>query len=199
MPESALAGRLLVATPVIGDPNFERTVVLVLDHGDDGALGLVINRPTDVALSGSLPEWGQLAAVPSVVFLGGPVEQAAAIGIGRIAPGVSLDRGDGGDDGGWSPVTAGTASMGPLATLDLSQNPLDAADGIEAVRVFVGYAGWGAGQLEEELAQQAWIVADARPSDLWGADPESLWQRVLRRQGGTLSWLSLHPVDPSAN
>lgn len=199
MPESSLAGRLLVATPVIGDPNFDRTVVLLLDHGDDGALGLVINRPTDVALSGSLPEWGRLAAVPPVVFVGGPVEQASAIGLGRVAPGVPLERGAFGEDGGWSPVLTTTDTVGPLATLDLSLDPLDAADGIEAVRVFVGYAGWGAGQLEGELAQDAWVLADPRPADLWSPDPEGLWARVLRRQGGTTAWLSLHPLDPTRN
>jgi putative transcriptional regulator len=207
MTTETLAGRLLVATPVIGDPNFHRSVVLLLDHGESGALGVVINRPTDVDLDESLPGWDELAPAPSVVFVGGPVEQAGAIGLGRLAPGTPLPEpsaeGAGGDDedaddGPWSPVLSAIGSVGPIATVDLTRDPLE-VEGIDAVRVFVGYAGWGPGQLEGELAQEAWVVADARPADLWSADPEGLWERVLRRQGGTTAWLSLYPLDPSGN
>jgi putative transcriptional regulator len=214
MPSEPLAGRLLVATPVIGDPNFHRAVVFLLDHSDDGALGVVINRPTDVELDESLPGWDALAAAPSVVFVGGPVEQAGAIGLGRVAPGTWESLGEldaeveddpededdleDDDDGPWTPVLTVLDSVGPLATVDLTRDPLD-LEGIDALRVFVGYAGWGPGQLEGELAQEAWVVADARPADLWSADPEGLWGRVLRRQGGTIAWLSLHPLDPSGN
>jgi len=200
MTSEPLAGRLLVATPVIGDPNFERSVVFLLDHGDGGALGVVINRPTDVELGESLPGWDELAPAPSVVFVGGPVEQAGAIGLGRVVPGTPLPPADGGDgdDGPWSPLLTALDTVGPLATVDLTRDPLDLS-GIDALRVFVGYAGWAPGQLEAELAQEAWIVAPALPGDLWSADPEGLWRRVLRRQGGTTAWLSLHPVDPTAN
>jgi len=189
-----------VATPVIGDPNFDRSVVFLLDHSDGGALGVVINRPTDVAIGDSLPGWDELAAAPGVVFVGGPVEQAGAIGLGRLAPGTPVVEplGDDGADGPWSPVLTALDSVGPLATVDLTRDPTEVR-GIEAVRVFVGYAGWAPGQLEGELAQEAWVVADARPADLWSADPEGLWERVLRRQGGTTAWLSLYPLDPSGN
>lgn len=202
MPPDPLSGRLLVATPVIGDPNFHRSVVFLLDHGETGALGVVINRPTDVGLQDSLPGWDELATAPDVVFVGGPVEQAGAIGLGRIAPGTPLEAlpADGPDDdeGPWSPVLTAFATVGPLATVDLTRDPHD-VHGIDALRVFVGYAGWGPGQLEGELHQEAWIVADPRPADLWSADPEGLWERVLRRQGGTTAWLSLYPLDPSGN
>jgi putative transcriptional regulator len=209
MPPDPLAGRLLVATPVIGDPNFHRSVVFLLDHTDTGALGVVINRPTDVGLRDSLPGWAELATAPDVVFVGGPVEQAGAIGLGRIAPGTPIEGSPAGgdvedeededeDDGPWSPVLSAFATVGPLATVDLTRDPRD-VHGIDALRVFVGYAGWGPGQLEGELGQEAWIVADPRPADLWSADPEGLWERVLRRQGGTTAWLSLHPLDPSGN
>jgi putative transcriptional regulator len=193
-----LAGRLLVATPVIGDPNFHRTVVLLLDHGETGALGVVINRPTDVDLRESLPGWHDLAVAPSVVFVGGPVEQTGAIGLGRPLPGAVPDLPDDADDALWSPVVTEVGDVGPLATVDLSRPP-DPTAGLDAVRVFVGYSGWGPGQLEGELGQEAWVVADARPGDLWSADPEGLWGRVLRRQGGTTAWLALHPDDPSGN
>jgi putative transcriptional regulator len=199
MPSEHLAGRLLVATPIIGDPNFHRSVVFLLDHSDGGALGVVINRPTDVDLDESLPGWDALAAPPGVVFVGGPVEQGGAIGLGRLAPGTSWEElEDGDDDGPWSPVLTALDSVGPLATVDLTRDPLD-LEGIDTLRVFVGYAGWGPGQLEGELGQDAWVVAEARPADLWSADPEGLWGRVLRRQGGTTAWLSLHPLDPSGN
>ena len=195
-----LAGRLLVATPVIGDPNFHRSVVFLLDHGESGALGVVINRPTDVDLGESLPGWDDRAAAPGVVFVGGPVEQAGAIGLGRVAPGTPFEEpwAGQGEEGPWSPVLAGLEGVGPLATVALTCDPSE-VEGIDAVRVFVGYAGWGPGQLEGELLQEAWVVADARPADLWSADPEGLWGRVLRRQGGTTAWLSLYPLDPSAN
>jgi putative transcriptional regulator len=186
---------LLVATPVIGDPNFDRTVVFLLDHGEDGALGVVVNRPTDVHLSGSLPQWEAFVAAPPVVFVGGPVEQAAAIGLARPGPG---SRPTEGDDPPWSPVATAADSVGPLATVDLTTGP-DAVGGLDALRVYVGYAGWGPGQLEGELAQEAWVVADARPSDLWSEVPEGLWGEVLRRQRGAVAWLALHPRDPSGN
>jgi putative transcriptional regulator len=198
MPSEHLAGRLLVATPVIGDPNCHRSVVFLLDHSESGALGVVINRPTDVDLDESLPGWDALAAAPGVVFVGGPVEQAGAIGLGRLAPGTSWEGLEDDDDGPWSPVLTALDSVGPLATVDLTRDPLD-LEGIDTLRVFVGYAGWGPGQLEGELGQDAWVVAEARPADLWSADPEGLWGRVLRRQGGTIAWLSLHPLDPSGN
>ncbi|HEY6531234.1 MAG TPA: YqgE/AlgH family protein [Acidimicrobiales bacterium] len=201
MAPEPLAGRLLVATPVIGDPNFHRSVVLLLEHGEGGTLGVVINRPTDVGLGDSLPGWAELAAVPGVVFVGGPVEQAGAIGLGRLAPTAGPEHGDraGIDDSGpWSPILGTIGAVGPLATVDLTGDPGD-AHGIEVLRVFVGYAGWAPGQLDAEMAEDAWIVAEAQHADLWSADPEGLWGRVLRRQGGTASWLALHPLDPSAN
>nr|WP_283250974.1 YqgE/AlgH family protein [Rhabdothermincola salaria] len=184
---------MLVATPVIGDPNFDRTVVLLLDHGDDGALGLVLNRPTDVDVGGSLPQWAPLASDPAVVFVGGPVEQAAAIGLGRPAPG-SHDPGD----RPWSPIPLATDGPGPLATLDLGADP-GPDPRLEEVRVFVGYSGWGAGQLEAELDQEAWLVVPALGADLWSDRPDDLWRIVLRRQQGSTAWLSLYPSDPSGN
>jgi len=183
---ASLRGQLLVATPVIGDGNFDRTVVLLLEHHDEGALGLVLNRPTEVDVVDPLPEWNGLAAQPSVVFVGGPVEQNAAIGLARATSPVPAD--------GWSPV------LDDIGTFDLSQNPTElTVTGIEQVRVYAGYAGWSAGQLEAEMAADAWIVVDARPDDVLCDDPLLLWSRVLRRQGGDLALLSYCPPDPSSN
>lgn len=174
-----------MATPVIGDANFDRTVVLVLDHGDDGALGLVLNRPTDVAVLDPLPEWNGLTAQPSVVFVGGPVEQSAAIGLARSDSTTVSEA--------WSPVLDG------VGTLDLSRDPQQLGIPIHGLRVFAGYAGWGPGQLEGELAVDAWIVVDADEDDVFGDEPDTLWSRVLRRQGGALALLSYCSPDPSSN
>jgi putative transcriptional regulator len=181
----SLKGHLLVATPMIGDPNFERTVVLLLEHNEDGALGLVLNRPTDVTVLDPLPEWYPLSADPSVVFVGGPVEQGAAIGLARVADSVPGE--------GWSPV------LGRIGTFDLSRDPIDLSPLVEEVRIYAGYAGWGAGQLEAEVDMEAWFVVDAEADDVLSDEPSGLWQSVLRRQGGELALLSLCPPDPSMN
>lgn len=184
-----LSGRLLIATPIIGDPNFDRTVVLVLEHGAEGALGLVLNRPTDVEVVEPLPEWVQLAAAPPVVFVGGPVEQGAAIGLARVTDGVDDD----------THADGFNAVVGTIGMLDLSRRPEDLPLPVEQVRVFAGYAGWSPGQLEAELASDAWIVLDAEPDDVMGDDPGELWRTVLRRQGGDLALLASYPSDPSTN
>jgi putative transcriptional regulator len=198
VPQS-LAGRLLVATPVIGDPNFDRTVVFVLGHDGDGALGVVVNRPTDVLVEGSLPQWASISAPPAVVFVGGPVEQAGAIGLGRPAPGVQMQGRLPGDwDASWSPIPDVADAVGPLATLDLHADPT-LSPGLDAVRVYAGLSGWGPGQLEAEIGQDAWIVAEAERSDLWSEHPDRLWGEVLHRQGGATAWLALSPRDPRTN
>ncbi len=179
------AGCLLVALPSLTDPNFERTVVLVLAHGaDDGALGVVLNRPSDTDVGEPLPQWAPLAAHPGVVFLGGPVGASAAIGVARgtTAPGT-----------GWAPVA------GHLGTVDLGLDPDQLPAPVDAVRVFSGYAGWGPGQLEAEIGQGAWMVVDGAPDDVLCADPARLWRLVLRRQGGRVAWLANWSPDPRMN
>ena len=185
MTAGSLRGRLLVAMPALRDPNFDRTVTLLLEHTEEGALGLVLNRPSETELEDPLPEWGPLAAEPPVVFVGGPVALDGAIGLARAsAPG---------DTEGWAPL------FGGLGTVDLRRAPEDIEVPLERLRVFLGHAGWGPGQLEEELAEDAWVVVDAAPGDALSEDPAGLWRRVLRRQGGRLAWLANHPLDPSLN
>lgn len=180
-----LTGRLLVAAPQLYDPNFDRSVVLMLEHGEEGALGVILNRPTEVDVADPLPAWAPLAAGPPVVFAGGPVSQESAIGLARATSDEAVD--------GWAPVD------GRLGTVDLSRAPDDIAVGFEAIRIFAGYSGWGAGQLEGELEVGAWIVADALPADALSDEPERLWATVLRRQGGKVAWLALYPPDASFN
>jgi putative transcriptional regulator len=183
-----LKGRLLVATPNLGDPNFERTVVLLLEHGPDGALGVVLNRPSELDVAEPLPEWARAAAHPPVVFIGGPVAPSAAVCLARVGR-------HGGADG-WQPLLGLGSGIG---TLDLDSDPDDAIPRLEEIRVFAGYAGWGAGQLEDEIEEGGWFVVDAEPGDPLSPAPERLWATVLRRQKGTLALFAAYPADPSMN
>ena len=183
--DATARGRLLVATPELQDPNFRRTVVLMLEHNDDGALGLVLNRPTDTTLATALPGWADHAAAPAVVFVGGPVQPEAAIGLAR--------RVGRGEPDGFAPLFDG------LGTVDLDREPGAVEPGVDLVRVYVGYAGWGPGQLDGELAAGGWYVVDLVPGDVWSARPGELWRTVLRRQPGPLRMVAGFPDDPSLN
>lgn len=185
MTEVALTGRLLVATPLLVDPNFDRTVVLVLDHDEDGTLGVVVNRPTTVGVNDVLPAWTNLSVDPPVVFQGGPVALDSALGIASVL-GSSEPL-------GWRRVYGG------IGLVDLDAPPEVLAAELSAFRVFAGYAGWSAGQLEGELAQGAWYVVDSEPDDPFTPDPTSLWHAVLRRQRGELALLATYPEDPTLN
>jgi putative transcriptional regulator len=182
---TSTAGRLLLAEPMLGDPNFDRTVVLMIEHNLDGALGLVLNRPTDLPVGDALPLWRHLATDPAVLHVGGPVEERSGWCLARLA--------DGFDRAGFVPV------LGPVGLLDLELDPDELVAELTAARLYAGYSGWGPGQLEDELAEDAWIVVDADPDDPFQPDGQHLWQRILTRQGGHLARLSLFPRDPSLN
>ncbi len=177
-------GRLLVATPPLGDPHFDRTVVYVLDHHAGGAVGLVLNRPTSEDDIDGLDRWIATASDPGTVFTGGPVEPDALI---------ALAEGDDRIDGAWGELTNG------LGTVDLSLEPSDVAGRVRRLRIFRGYAGWGGGQLDAEIDAGAWMVLDANPDDVFTSQPDQLWRVVLRRQGGRLAWIADAPDDLSAN
>lgn len=180
-----LTGRLLVATPLIRDPNFERSVVLVLEHdSEEGAIGVVVNRPSDLEVEVALGDWRRVVSEPAVVFVGGPVSPEAAIALAE-APGA---------DGTWfSPV------LGALGTLDLGVDPDEVAGIVTRARVFSGYAGWNVGQLEGEIAEGSWFVVDPSPDDALGSRWADLWHDVLRRQGGRISWFAHYPDDVAFN
>lgn len=181
-----LTGRLLVATPSLLDPNFVRTVLLVLDHDSDGTIAVVLNRPSGLRVADGLPGWELLTPEPPVVFHGGPVSPGSAICLGRR-------RRDMPARDGFRPVTD------TIGLLDLDRDVEELLPSVEAARVCSGYAGWGPGQLEDEIDEGAWFVVDAQAGDATGSDPESLWRTVLRRQPAPLSWVSLHPLDPTLN
>jgi putative transcriptional regulator len=182
----ALKGKLLVAAPRLADPNFTRSVVLLLAHSSDGAVGLVLNRPTTTLVGSPLPEWQDLASAPAVVFVGGPVSEGS-ICLAQVKTEVSVP------DAGYLPL------QGSLGTVDLEADPAVVAPWLERLRIFAGYAGWGPGQLEDEIAAGAWWVVDASEEDTFSTEPEVLWKRVLRRQGGLLAVASAYPADPSLN
>lgn len=180
-------GRLLLATPPLSDPSFDRSVVYVLEHHEDGAIGLILNRPTDEPLAEPLDRWTDLQSAPSSIFAGGPVDTNAIIGMATTKE-LLTDTTD-----------VLTPISGLVASTDLSADPALVAAQVETVRVFRGYAGWGAGQLDAEIEQGAWLVLDAQVSDVFSDRPEELWRDVLRRQPGRLSWLALAPDDLSLN
>lgn len=180
-------GRLLVATPPLTDPNFDRTVVFVLEHHEDGAIGLIVNRPTDEALAEPLDRWIDLQTAPSSIFAGGPVDTNAMIAMATTKTPLS------------EPTDLLTPISGVVASTDLSADPAIVAAHVDAVRIFRGYAGWGSGQLEFEIDEGAWLVLDAEVGDVFSSRPDDLWHEVLRRQPGRLSWLALAPDDLSLN
>jgi putative transcriptional regulator len=182
------ARRLLVSIPTLHDPNFFRSVVFMIEHTDEGALGLVLNQPTETRVDTVLEDWAPYAAPPAVAFVGGPVQQhEAVIGLARV--GAFADGGgEPGDGEAWQPL------VGRIGTVDLARDPLDARADLEAVRVFAGYSGWGPSQLEGELEAGGWFVVDAHPDDLLTSDPAGLWRAVLRRQGGDLAVSANYPL-----
>jgi putative transcriptional regulator len=191
MHEQTLNGRLLAATPILGDPNFRRTVILVVeDDPEEGTLGVVLNRPTEVPLDQVLEPWTPLVTGPPVVFRGGPVSPNSALAL-------ALALGED-EPVGWRSLD-GSPLMSRIGLVDLGAPPELLAGGISSMRVFAGYAGWGAGQLRDEIDEGAWYVLSGEPADAFFAEPERLWPAVLRRQGGDLALVATFPDDPVLN
>ena len=180
------SGMLLVATPALQDPNFADTVVLLLDVNDEGALGVVLNRPSHILVADVLESWRELVSEPEVLFRGGPVGTDGALAVARLR-----DVQD--PPVGWRPVA------GLLGMVDLD-TPAELVDGsLATMRVFAGYAGWGAGQLEGEVEEGSWYVVSSEAGDAFRGDTSGLWRDVMRRQPGMLAWHVNRPVDPDLN
>jgi len=172
-PIESAGGRLLVAQPTMVDPNFHRAVVFVIDHNVDGAFGVVLNRPTATPVVAVLAEYASIVGEPEVFFDGGPVGPDNVVGLGP------------------DPVSVGRlVDLGAPADTDVEPGRL---------RLFAGYAGWAPRQLDIELVEGSWLVLDAVAADLFGSAPATLWETVLRRQGGPTSRLALYPEDVSLN
>ncbi len=188
----SLTGRLLVAAPTLRGSTFERSVVLMLSHDEDGALGVMVNKPTDVLVRDVLPGWLPVVSEPGVVFHGGPVSLDSALGL------VTVDDGDGDGDDGDDPLGVRRVT-GRLGVVDLDTPAEIIEPVVTSMRVFAGYAGWGADQLDAEIDEGSWYVVDAEPPDAFRADVDDMWQAVLRRQSGKLALLATFPADPSLN
>lgn len=178
----SLRGQLLIASPSLVEPTFHRAVVLVGEHNDDGALGVVLNRPTPASVEEAAPPLAGLVGDGERLFVGGPVQQESAVVVAEFE----------------YPDAAGLVVFDSVGFLMGDVDP-DSLVGIRRARVFAGYAGWGAGQLEAELELSAWILEPAVPEDVFAHEPEGLWSSVLRRKGGRFAMLAMMPLDPSLN
>lgn len=183
----SVTGRLLVATPPMNDPNFERAVVLMLQHDEEGAFGLVISRPAEdvsVTEDGTLSRWLTYSAMPAQLFEGGPVQPNTVLALARMPDGVERS---------WT-----TSAVLGLHTVDLQS---DTANGSEcrSLRLFAGYSGWGPGQLDGEVAAEHWFVVGALPEDAFTPTPETLWREVLERDPVHRRWVREFPDDPGLN
>lgn len=179
---NSLRGSLLIAAPGLLDPNFWRTVVLVGEHSEEGALGVVLNRSSETPVDEAVPELAELAEGMGDVHVGGPVQPSAVVVLADFAeppdPEALVV-----DSVGFLPAEIDPEALGPL----------------RKARVFVGYAGWGPGQLDGELEEGSWIVEPAVAADVFTDEPDGLWSAVLRRKGGPFRVLAAMPPDPSQN
>ena len=179
---ASLAGSLLLAGPSLWDPNFRRTVVLIGHHDDEGAVGVILNRSLEVPVAEAVPALAELAGEGAELFAGGPVEPSGVVVVADF-----LD-----------PGLAEVLVVGSIGFLP-QETPGDVATAIRRARVFAGYAGWGAGQLESELEEDSWIVEPARPEDVFHPEPSRLWSDVLARKGPSFDLMRSMPYDPSLN
>jgi putative transcriptional regulator len=178
----SLRGQLLVAGPALLDPNFHRTVVLVCEHDEDGAMGLVLNRPSPIPADQAIPELGAALGPEDRLWVGGPVQTTSVV--------VLADFED---------ASEGMAVAGHVGLVLPDTNLEDVATAVRRARAFLGYAGWGGGQLDGEVASEDWIVADFAAEDAFTDEPDQLWSLVLGRKGGSYALLATMPPDPSVN
>ena len=176
----SLRGSLLIAAPQLLDPNFRRTVVLIADHGEEGAMGVILNRPSGMTVADAAPDLEPIVGPDAPIFSGGPVQPASGVVLAEVAEADEPVFGD----------VVLVPGLGELA---------DVVDGAGSIRVFAGYAGWGPGQLDGELEREDWYLEPALASDVFSEDPETLWGSVLERKGGQYALLARLPEDPSLN
>jgi putative transcriptional regulator len=180
---ASLRGKLLIASPALADPNFARTVVLVAEHGDDGAMGLVLNRPADATVSEAIDELAGLVDSGDPVFVGGPVQTESVMVLAEF------------DD----PELAAAIVFADIGFLPADGDLGTLAAHVLRTRVFAGHSGWGPGQLDAELEEGSWIVGELEAGELFAEDVEDLWSMALERKGGAYALLARIPEDPSVN
>ena len=183
MAVESLRGKLLVASPALLDPNFARTVMLVAEHTEDGAMAVVLTRPSEAEVTEAAPELAGLVDSEEPIHVGGPVQPLAVTILAEFDV----------------PDAASMLVFGRIGFLKVDEEMAPLEEATSRARVFAGYAGWGPGQLEEEMEREDWIVAEPDPDDIFAPDPEALWAEVLERKGGRYALLARMPLDPSVN
>ncbi len=181
LPES-LKGHLLISSGGLFDPNFRHTVVLIGEHGPEGAVGVVINRPLELTVAETVPPLAGLVPEGEELYEGGPVQPTSPVLLAQVA----------------EPHTPDVRIFGQIGFLTGDVTPA-VGDTLSRARVYAGYSGWGPGQLEAEIAEESWIIDPAREADIFDTDPESLWSRILRRKGPEYRQVSRMPFDPNMN
>jgi putative transcriptional regulator len=176
-------GQLLIAGPALLDPNFWRTVVLVVEHSEEGALGVVLNRPSDTTVLDAVAQLEQLVDPDELVFVGGPVQPGSVIVVAQFE----------------DPSDAALVAFEDVGVIGAGSSPDEIGAGVRRARAFVGHAGWGPGQLDGEIERGDWIVETARSEDAFAEEPKELWEAVLTRKGGSYALLARMPPDPSVN
>lgn len=180
---SSLRGQLLIASPALIDPNFARTVVLIAEHNEDGALGVVLNRRTPATISDAVPPLESVVGGEEHIHVGGPVSQEGVLLLAEFEDREESLR----------------LVFGNVGFLAAEADDEALAPKVNRVRAFAGHSGWGPDQLEAELAREDWVIDEATTDDVFTKDPEALWSGVLERKGGQFALLARMPPDPSVN
>jgi putative transcriptional regulator len=178
-----MRGQLLIAGPGLLDPNFWRTVVLMVEHNDQGALGLVLNRPSETTVGESVPDLAELVDLDQRLFIGGPVHPSSVIILAQFE----------------DPADAALIAFDDIGMLASAESADIASIAVRRGRAYVGHSGWGPGQLDAEINRGDWILESANPQDAFADRPTDLWPAVLTRKGGSYALIARMPADPSVN
>lgn len=178
----SLRGQLLIASPQLVDPNFERTVVLITEHGEEGAMGIVLNRPSEAEVSSVIPDLEPVVG-SEPIFVGGPVQPEALVVLGEFS----------------NPEKAAWIVVADVGLVSAQAELEELPEAVRRGRVYAGFSGWGPEQLEAEVAEEAWIIEPPLPTELFPEDPTNLWSDVLERMGGEYALVARMPEDPSLN
>jgi putative transcriptional regulator len=179
----SLTGQLLVAGPTLLDPNFVRSVVLIAEHGPSGALGLVLNRPSEAVVGEAVPDLARGLDPDEVMWVGGPVKPDGVLVLAE-----------------WTdPDPAAGLVVGAVGLLGADAEIAALPDTATRARAYAGFAGWGPKQLDDEIERDDWILAPARADQVFTEAPETLWSEVLLAMGGRFALLARMPLDPSVN
>lgn len=182
MATESLRGHLLVASPALVDPNFARAVVLITEHNEEGALGVVLNRPSETPVEDVVPALAEIEGV-DFLYMGGPVRPEAVVVLGEFR----------------DTEAAAWIAVADVGFVSADAENEDLPEKVRRARVYAGFSGWGPGQLEGEIEEEAWIVEPPLPPELFASDPEHLWAEVLERKGGHYALVARMPLDPSLN